>query len=187
MDFSKDPNTPNPYFASGVATSVASQFNGSPSGSGPCISEPEDGTLFPCNWQRPRISWSGSGLVQITIHADLEVNDMVVYTNQSSWTMSKTIWDGLSAHVRDQDIKVTVRAASGGASSVNFRIAPASAGGRIVFWSAVPTEVGKDPSQAKDTDDYLSGYTLGDDSTVVVLKTSQVQQPSMAQDAHNPR
>jgi len=187
VDFSSDPNTPNPFFDSGVATSAASQFGGSASGSGPCISEPEDGTLFPYNWQRPRISWSGGGLTQVTIHTALEVHDMVVYTNQSSWTMPKTIWEALASHVRDQDVTVTVRTASGGASSVNFRIAPASAGGNIVFWSAVPTEVGKDPSLAQDTDDYLSGYTLGDDSTVIVLKTSQVQQPSLKDDFHTVR
>ena len=178
----------DPVLDQGVSSSVTSQFNGSPSGSGPCIVEPEEGTLFPYNWLRPRISWSGSvGTAQIAVHTDLEVNDLVVYTSQSSWTMPKSLWEGLTSHVRDKDVKVTVRAASGGASSVTFRIAPTSAGGKIVFWSAVPTEVGKDPSLAKDTDDYLSGYTMGDDGTVIVLKTSQVQQPSMAQDAHNPR
>jgi hypothetical protein len=178
----------DPILDTGISAGVASQFSGSASGAGPCISEPEDGTLFPYNWQRPRISWSGSsGTTQVTIHTDLEVNDLVAYTNQSSWTMPKTMWNGLTSHVRDKDVTVTVRAASGGASSVTFRIALTSAGGKVVFWSAVPTEVGKDPSLAKDTDDYLSGYTMGDDGTVTVLKTSQVQQLSMAQDAHNPR
>jgi WD40-like Beta Propeller Repeat len=178
-----------PILDQGVSSGVASQFSGSASGSGPCISEPEDGTLFPYNWQRPRISWSGGAgtTYQVTIHTDLEVNDLVVFTNQSSWTMTKDMWNGLTSHVRDKDVTVKVRAASGDVSSVTFHIAPASADGKIVFWSAVPTEVGKDPSLAKDTDDYLSGYTLGDDGTVIVLKTSQVQQPSMNQDAHTVR
>jgi hypothetical protein len=182
-DFPKDP-----IFVDGVSSGVASQFGGSPSGAGPCISEPEDGTLLPYNWQRPRISWTGgSSPTQITIHTDLEANDLVVYTNKNSWTMDKAIWDGLVKHVRDKDVSVTVRSSSGGANTSKFHIAPTGAGGKIVFWSAVPSEVGKDPSQAKDTDSYLSGYTMGDDSTVVVLKASQVQQPSLAQDGHNAR
>jgi Tol biopolymer transport system component len=182
-DFPKDP-----VFADGTSSGVASQFSGSASGSGPCISEPEDGTLLPYNWQRPRISWTGgSSPTQITLHTDMETNDLVAYTNKSSWTMDKAIWDGLIKHVRDKDVTVTVRSASGGASTSKFHIAPSAAGGKIVFWSAVPSEVGKDPSQAKDTDSYLSGYTMGDDSTVMVLKTSQVKQPSLSQDGHNAR
>lgn len=45
------------------AGNPASQFSGSPSGAGPCVTEPEDGALFPFNWTRPRIKWTGaSGL-----------------------------------------------------------------------------------------------------------------------------
>jgi hypothetical protein len=79
-DFPKDP-----ILDGNVPSNPGSQFSGSPSGSGPCVTEPEDGSLFPYNWTRPRIKWTGtSGLVQITVHTDIEANDLVVYTSKTS-------------------------------------------------------------------------------------------------------
>jgi hypothetical protein len=122
-----------------IPSNPGSQFSGSPSGSGPCVTEPEDGSLFPYNWTRPRIKWTGtSGLVQITVHADIEANDLVVYTTGNNWIMDKAIWEGLASHVHESDVSVTVRAASGGATTVKFQIASASAAGSIVFWAADP-------------------------------------------------
>jgi hypothetical protein len=162
-----------------------SSFTVAPSGSGPCVTEPEDGSLFPYNWTRPRIKWTGtSGLAQITVHADIEAHDLVVYTTANSWVMDAAIWKGLAAHVRDADISVTVRLAGGGASTVKFRIAPAAAPGSIVFWAADPSRVGNfDLTTQTDQSSYLQGFTVGESGTTTVLKFSQIAQPSRDQSA----
>lgn len=78
-----------------------SSFTIAPSGAGPCVTEPEDGSLFPYNWTRPRIKWTGtSGLAQINIHADIEDHDLVVYTTANAWVMDAAIWKGLAASHR---------------------------------------------------------------------------------------
>ena len=173
-----DPNSPTP-----VPANAASQFSGSPSGAGPCVTEPEDGSLFPYNWTRPRINWTGTtGLVQITVHADIEANDLVVYTSAGRWIMDKNIWQGLASHVHESDISVTVRAAGGGATTVKFQIASASAAGSIVFWAADPSAVGnQNVTTVDDTTSFLRGFTVGEEGTIATLKFSQVQQPSRAQ------
>jgi len=168
-----------------VPSNPSSQFSGSPSGSGPCVTEPEDGSLYPYNWTRPRIKWTGaSGLVQITVHADIEANDLVVYTTADNWIMDKDIWTGLSQHVHEQDISVTVRAAGGGATTAKFQIASASAAGSIVYWAADPTAVGnQNVTTVQDTTSFLRGFTVGEEGVADTLKFSQVQQPSRDQSA----
>jgi hypothetical protein len=182
------PSTPinDPKSPSAIPGNPASQFSGSPSGSGPCVTEPEDGSLFPYNWTRPRIKWTGtSGLVQITVHADLEANDLVVYTTASNWIMDKTIWDGLRVHVHESDISVTVRAAGGGATTVKFQIASASAAGSIVFWAADPSAVGnQNVDKQDDATSILRGFTVGEEGLTTALLLSEVQQPSRAQSAN---
>ncbi len=177
-----DPKSP-----SAIPGNPGSQFSGAPSGSGPCVTEPEDGALFPYNWTRPRIKWTGtSGLVQITVHADIEANDLVVYTSADNWIMDKTIWDGLRSHVHESDISVTVRASGGGATTVKFQIASASAAGSIVFWAADPSVVGvQNVTTVQDTTSLLRGFTVGEEGTVVTLKFSQVKQPSKEQSYNN--
>ena len=81
----------SPIMDTGAPANAASQFSGTPSGAGPCVVEPEDGSLYPYNWTRPRIRWTGtSGLTQITVHADLEANDLVVYTTASCGSFLRT-------------------------------------------------------------------------------------------------
>jgi hypothetical protein len=173
-----DPKSPKP-----VPSNPASQFSGSPSGAGPCVAEPEDGSLYPYNWARPRIRWTGaSSLAQVTIHADLEANDLVVYTMADQWIMDKDIWTGLSQHVHEQDVSVTVRLAGGGATTVKFQIASASAAGSIVFWAADPSAVGnQNVTTVDDTTSYLRGFKVSEEGTVVALKFSQVKQKSRDQ------
>ena len=82
-----------PMFDVGVSRDVAGMF-GAPSGAaGPCVTEPENGTLFPNNWLRPRVRVPGStGVLKITFHADKQANDLVAYTNGETWAMPKDIW-----------------------------------------------------------------------------------------------
>ncbi|MGC9984802.1 MAG: hypothetical protein ABSF35_14380 [Polyangia bacterium] len=173
-----DSNSP-----SAVPSNAASQFSGSPSGTGPCVVEPEDGSLYPYNWARPRVRWTGtSGLTQITIHADLEANDLIAYTTANSWLVPKDVWTGLSQHVHEADITVTVRAVNGGATSAKFQIASASAAGSIVFWAADPSAVGnQNVTTVQDTTSLLLGFSVGEEGSSVALKFSQVKQPSRDQ------
>jgi len=100
-DFPPDPiNTNIPAIDPGMF--------GTPSGAGPCVTEPEDGSLFPNNWLRPRVRVPGAAYLKITIHADLEANDLVAYASGESWKMPLNIWQGLASHVVQQPVSVTV-------------------------------------------------------------------------------
>ena len=86
---------------------------------GPCLIDPEVGSLFPKNWLRLRFRFSapaGQNLFEIRMHAANQINDLVVYTTSTQWTMPADMWSNLTAHTQDQAIKVTVRGAqySGG-------------------------------------------------------------------------
>jgi hypothetical protein len=118
------------------------------------------------------------------VHADIEANDLVVYTTGDYWIMDKAIWDGLRVHVHESDISVTVRAASGGVTTVKFQIASASAAGNIVFWAADPTALGnQDVKTVSPTSSFLRGFTVGDESVADTLKFTDVKQPSRDQSA----
>jgi len=170
-DFEPTSSNPNPIIQEGVPDNVGDMF-GNPSGNGPCVTEPEDGSLFPNNWLPPRIRVPGnSGYLKITFHADMESTDLVAYAQGDHWALPKPLWQSLAAHINLQPIKVTVQTPGGGATSVNFQIAPVGAGGSMVFWSMDPTAVGKDLGSVTDVttiknDSFLDGFTVGDVSTL---------------------
>ncbi|HEX3696725.1 MAG TPA: hypothetical protein VH374_15200 [Polyangia bacterium] len=172
----------SPIVDTGTPPDAPTMFGGAPSGAGPCVFEPEDGALFPRGWLRPRFKWSGTtGVHRITIHADQQDKDLVAYTSQTSWTMPKDIWTALGQHTVEQDITVTVRAASGGESAIHFQISSAAAGGSVVFWAAKPEGILDDGANTNDLSE-LRGFSVGDESTVSVLQIAQVKQPSMGED-----
>src|SRR6185369_15248372 len=161
----------------GTSPDVVGMFGAPTGAAGPCVTEPEDGALFPINWLRPRIRMAGSkGAVKITVHADKEANDLVVYTTAETWTMPKEMWTNLAKHIVEEDITVTVQDPSGGATTVKFRVAPVAAAGSMVFWAADPTAVGKDPAMSKPEDSTLQGFAVGDESTVTALSTDKIKQ-----------
>jgi hypothetical protein len=152
-------------------------------GAGPCIIEPQDGTLIPQNWLRPRIRYQGApgqNLFQITLHAASEANDFVVYTTSSDWKVpnghmpgTAGDWDTIRASIWGQDITVTVRGvnmndatATPTSSSVKFRIAPAGAGGAMIYWAAIGDKNGMS---------WLEGFNVGDENVSSVLTANQVQ------------
>ncbi|MES1208215.1 MAG: hypothetical protein ABUS79_19945, partial [Pseudomonadota bacterium] len=194
-DFEPSASNPNPVFDQGVSSDVGSKF-GSPNGNGPCVSEPEDGALYPNNWAPLRVRVPGNtGNLKITIHADMESTDLVAYSAPGeTWTMSKPLWGSLGAHIVEEDITVTVQTMGGGATKVKFQIAAVGAGGSMVFWSADPHQANKqgieDPAKAQSmfvNDSYLSGFTVGDVSTTKALTIDQVQQEVLTNDQHNAR
>jgi hypothetical protein len=164
-----------PVFANGAPTNAASQFTGTATGTGPCILEPQQGSLFPHDWLRPRVNVTSSAtLFQITFHTPIEANDYVVYTTQPTWTMPKAVWTALANNVIESDITVTVRASNGGGSfsesTTTFRVAPVDAGGSIVFWHTTSTEPGATTSA-------LYGFSPGDEGVISALTPTQVQTP----------
>jgi hypothetical protein len=140
---------------------------------GPCLVEPEIGSLYPQNWLRPRFHWiaaNGENLFEIRLHVANQTNDLVVYTTDVYWTMPKTMWTSLAMHSPDQAMTVSIR---GGVlngsmltmealgSSGGLGIAPVSAPGTIVYWT---TSGGSS----------LKGFSIGDESVSVVMIPSQV-------------
>lgn len=122
---------------------------GTGSAGGPCMIEPEIGTLYPQNWLRPRFTWLASGsenLFELRITAANEVNPLVVYTTATQWTMPADIWSALASHIIEQPLTVTVRGATyDGVSALtsgpdlgttgDIAIAAVAAPGAIVYWT----------------------------------------------------
>jgi hypothetical protein len=142
---------------------------------GPCLYEPEVGTLYPKNWVAPRFSWTagaGQNVFELRLHIDNQTSDLVVYTTQNSWRMSQGLWDALRMHSYDTPMTVTVRGgvASGGkvgaiamGTSGDLGVAPVEAPGAVVYWS-IYGGTGQ-----------LRGFQIGDDGVVDVIKPAQAQ------------
>jgi hypothetical protein len=146
--------------------------------SAPCIADPPAGSIFPNNWLRPRIFFQASAanqIFQITIHADRQANDLVVYTRSTSWEIPADIWKNLAASTWGEDITITVAASSGSgkasASTTTFQIAPANANGSMIYWAAVGDTNGFS---------WLEGFRVGDEgvSKVITSPTGQYSNPA---------
>jgi hypothetical protein len=98
----------------------------------------------------------------------------VFYTMQNPWKLDLQYWNALQAHASNQSVTVSIRAAaySGGAltsgpslaATATFTIAPASAPGSIVYWTA--DKLASGPVTA------LRGFSLGDESVHDVMPTA---------------
>ena len=144
---------------------------------GPCLLEPELGVLLPLDGLRPRFDVLQGGtqnVFEIRLHAANEVNDLVVYTNNTIWLLPSAIWQAINAHIVDQDIQVTIRGATTDGtvltspiaigSTGTIRIAPASAAGAIVYWT---------PSAGTPPEGTLKGFAYGDESVATVITPTQ--------------
>jgi hypothetical protein len=157
---------------------------GSPSpAGGPCLVEPQDGTLFPNGWLRPRISFAspagGADVFQIRLHSPAEQNDLLVYTTSTYYTLDAATWGRLSQNLVGPEVSVTVAAAStaGGGAALSqtskFTIASVPALGALIYWTAASYD---DTATATS----LKGFHIGDEGTTVALTSSQVTQPVYA-------
>jgi hypothetical protein len=157
---------------------IADRFGPAGSGDtagGPCLTEPEAGSLFPRNWLRPRFRVVADGSLnafEIRIHSDKEANDLVVYTQSPTWYMPRDMWKAISSHVGEEwDFTVSIRGLNLNAmgsppkrsQDAKITIAPAEADGSIVYWTTSGT-----PS--------LKGFAVGDENVVTTLVPSQVKQ-----------
>jgi hypothetical protein len=171
----------SPVLDTGAPANAATLFGSATSGAqtgGPCLLEPASGALFPNNWTRPRFQINAAGtenLFEIRLHATLEANDLVVYTPSPTWTMPKDMWIGLTSHVQDAPITVTVRGLDSTSSSPtpalgssgSFTIAPVSADGAMVYWATSAFD-----NSAMNTQ--LEGFHVGEESVVSALQTTQI-------------
>jgi hypothetical protein len=178
----------------GVSGDPSGMFSGTPpTANGPCITEPEDGTLFPNNWLRPRVKFTKAAgkMAQIRLHAANQQNDLVAYTTADTWIVPAQVWGGLRAHQTADAVTVTVWVQGAGSSASKFTTAPVGAGGSLVFWAAKATEVDKnlDTECPKDAtgqpalscymnDSQLMGFKVGDEKAIPVLTIPQIVQPS---------
>jgi hypothetical protein len=145
---------------------------------GPCLIEPEIGSLYPHNWLRPRFHWiptAGENLFEIRLHAANQTSDLLVYTTDTMWTMPLTMWNAVRNDSNDLPMTLTVR---GGVydgtnltsialgSEGTIGIAPVDAPGSIVYWftNGYSGAIG------------LNGFSVGDETVVSALTTAQVQE-----------
>jgi hypothetical protein len=165
-----------PIFEDGLGQEAAAAFGTPASGAPPCIIEPRDGMLIPANMLRPRVRFttpnaSADAVHQITLHAEREVNDLVVYTRQNPWLVPPEVWDGLRTNVFEEDITVTVRTSQSGQapseSRVNFRIAPVQAGGSMVYWGAINEQPGLTTTR-------LLAFGVGEEAVITALRPGDV-------------
>ena len=180
-DFPADPILDTPAGGTAPPADSSTIFGEAGTGdpaSGPCLVEPEPGTLFPRNWVRPRFRWLAppeQTLFELRIKSEKEANELVVYTTGTQWTMPKDLWDKLTAHLQDAPMTVSVRGAQldegklvgqpGVGTSGDITIAPADAAGTIVYWRTVSsTNSGE-----------LKGFSAADESVALALESSQVQ------------
>jgi hypothetical protein len=186
-DFKADPVIISPAPAN-AATIFGSAGSGSPGG--PCLLEPQDNSLFPNNWLRPRFRFTaGQGLYEIRLHASNQANDQVIYTTDTTWTMEKMMWTNLAAHTRDLPIEVTVRSAPPGGgtvqlgSKVTFTIAPVGAYGKLVYWSTSGTTYFN--GKPNGTETVLSGFAVGDEGVIEVLRPYVGTTPQVAMQTYD--
>ena len=140
-----------PILDVGVPANIPELMN-VPSGisAGPCLAEPQFGTLFPNNFLRPRFKLvppANQNIFEIRLHADDEANDLVVYTKNPLWTIPGAIWANMSLNISNRIITVSVRGASlsadgtaltsqpSAATLSQIQIAPVAATGTIVYWT----------------------------------------------------
>jgi len=165
----------------GAATAdVATKF-GDPSTGGPaaaCIIEPAPGSMVPRNWWRPRVHFTaqpGEALFEIRVHADIEKNDLVVYTSNTTYLLPVDAWKGVAAH--SQSLTVTVRGMSGAGGAISkassvLNIAPVDAGGAMVYWGTTSVEESTTTSK-------LIGLQVGQEGTVDALHVDDVKEADL--------
>lgn len=173
-----------PVFAEG-ATAAAEAVFAKPDGTagaldggatGPCLYEPEMGSLFPSNWLRPRFRWNVASaeenLFQIKLVVPNQTSPLVVYTTKSGYILDKSLWNTLTA-TGTGTVHVTVRSAVVDASGTttagpflgtegDIEIAPPSvtASGSVVYWTTSGGTV-------------LKGFKVGDETVQSVITPAQ--------------
>lgn len=165
----------DPEIESGLPSDLPSLFGAGPgqTSGGPCLVEPSLDALVPSNWTPLYFEWSAPAdqdVFELRLSVDNQLNDLVVYTTQTSYTVPATVWAGLTKNSAGHDVTITLRGAkleNGALSAGPFvgaegpvHIAPVPAPGSVVYWTTgVPGS----------NDTALKGFSIGDSTVSTVL------------------
>ncbi len=140
---------------------------------GPCLFEPEIGTLFPRNWLRPRFRFNAANqenLFEIKIAVPNEQSPLIIYTRNTTYALDAATWKLITTLAAGEKLHVTVRSAveSGGAITAgpfagtegDIEIAPVDAAGTIVYWTT-------------SNGTQLKGFQVGDETVQTVVTPAQ--------------
>ena len=150
-------------------------FSGTPSpGGGPCLYEPQDGTLFPNNWLRPRFSWTATGDLYRSGERRNQI-DPLSSTQPDELDDAGQHVGGLARDTQDMPLTVTIRSSSGGGAPLagttsRFTIAPAAASGSIAYFS--PTSLTSAGSTVQTP--ALNGFAVGSEIVEQLLVPSDI-------------
>jgi hypothetical protein len=171
----------DPILDTGVPAGAPQLFGAPDLGSGgPCVYEPEMGSLFPNNWLPLRFRFTTShqeNVFQIKLVVPNEVDPLVIYTTKSGYTLGQTTWSTVSTVGSGAPIHVTVRSAvvtngqiTGGpwmGSEGDLQVAPVGATGSVVYWTTSNGTV-------------LKGFHIGDPSVQSVITPTQANTQCVA-------
>jgi hypothetical protein len=171
----------NPILDTGVPSNAPTLFGAPDTGTGgPCLYEPEIGSLFPSNWLRLRYRFTTShqeNLFQIKLVVPNEVDPLVIYTTKSGYTMDQATWSTVTTVGAGAPIHVTVRSAvvANGQITVgpwmgsegDVQVAPVGASGSVVYWTTSNGTV-------------LKGFHIGDESVQAVITPTKASTACVA-------
>jgi hypothetical protein len=169
---------PNPVYDTGAPKSSGKIFMSSDvdggTGAGPCLYEPEIGSLFPNNWLRPRFRWNAAAaqnLFEIQLVIPHEKSPLVIYTPTSGYKLDPAAWKLITTYGVGT-VHVSIRSAVVSASGTlmagpfsgtegDIEIAPVEAAGTVVYWTTSGGTV-------------LKGFEIGDESVQTVITPAQI-------------
>lgn len=138
---------------------------------GPCLYEPEMGSLFPTNWLRPRfrfVTAEDENLFRIEMKVPNQISPLVVYTTKNGYILDKTRWTTVTS-TGSGTVHVTVRSAKVDANGNvlagpfkgtegDIEIAPpgVEASGSVLYWTTSNGTV-------------LKGFRIGDETVQDVI------------------
>jgi hypothetical protein len=149
---------------------------------GPCLFEPEVGTLFPGNWLRPRFRFTagaGENLFELKLVVPNQVSPLVVYTTKSGHVLAKNLWDILTAtgygtvhiSVRSAVVDAAGKVVAGPFKGTegDFEVAPPQvrATGSVLYWTTSGGTV-------------LKGFRIGDETVQSVITPAGAQTQCVA-------
>lgn len=173
---------PSPVFDGNAPANSPTLFGPTTQGAssgGPCLVEPANDVLYPQNWLRPRFTWTaanGENLFELRLHVGNQLQDLVVYTTNTTWTMPVATWNSLRSDSPTEPMTLSVRGGvlSGSTlqsealgTSTPMGVAPVPATGAIVYWTTDDTMTGTAA---------LKGFSPGDESVESVLTPAQYSQ-----------
>lgn len=176
------PNAPQVFAQPDVTTAAVDGGEAGAPATGPCLYEPEIGTLFPSNWLRPRFRFAATqaeNLFQIKLVVPNQVSPLVIYTTKSGYILDKALWQILTS-TGYGTVHVTVRSAvvdAAGNTTAgpfkgtegDFEVAPPQvrATGSVLYWTTSGGTV-------------LKGFTIGDETVQSVITPAAAQTQCVA-------